>query len=305
MTQPVYKIGTRGSPLALAQAYETRDRLMAAHGLTEHNFEIVVIKTTGDRIQDRPLGEIGGKGLFTKEIEDALLDGSIDMAVHSMKDMPVKQPAGLLLNCYLPREDVRDAFVSLKYKSIADLPIGAKLGSSSLRRRAQILNRRPDINVVEFRGNVQTRLRKLSEGVADATFLAMAGLIRLDNTHVAQSAIDTDELLPAVAQGAIGIERRATDENMKYMLATIADTETFNRLVAERAFLKALDGSCQTPIAGLATLNNDHLTLQGQILRIDGSDQVSGQISGPISDGPALGEKLAKELLEKSSGNFF
>ncbi len=237
MTQPVYKIGTRGSPLALAQAYETRDRLMAAHGLTEHNFEIVVIKTTGDRIQDRPLGEIGGKGLFTKEIEDALLDGSIDMAVHSMKDMPVKQPAGLLLNCYLPREDVRDAFVSLKYKSIADLPIGAKLGSSSLRRRAQILNRRPDINVVEFRGNVQTRLRKLSEGVADATFLAMAGLIRLDNTHVAQSAIDTDELLPAVAQGAIGIERRATDENMKYMLATIADTETFNRLAVSYTHL--------------------------------------------------------------------
>jgi hydroxymethylbilane synthase len=305
MTQPVYKIGTRGSPLALAQAYETRDRLMAAHGLAENNFEIAVIKTTGDRIQDRPLGEIGGKGLFTKEIEDALLDGSIDIAVHSMKDMPVEQPAGLLLDCYLPREDVRDAFVSLKYKSIADLPIGAKLGSSSLRRRAQILNRRPDINVVEFRGNVQTRLRKLSEGVADATFLAMAGLIRLDNTHVAQSAIDTDELLPAVAQGAIGIERRATDENMKSMLAAIADTETFNRLVAERAFLKALDGSCQTPIAGLATLNNDYLTLQGQILRIDGSDQVSGQISGPISDGPALGEKLAKELLEKSGGNFF
>ena len=305
MTQPVYKIGTRGSPLALAQAYETRDRLMAAHGLTEHNFEIVVIKTTGDRIQDRPLGEIGGKGLFTKEIEDALLDGSIDMAVHSMKDMPVEQPAGLLLDCYLPREDVRDAFVSLKYKSINDLPIGAKLGSSSLRRRAQILNRRPDINVVEFRGNVQTRLRKLSEGVADATFLAMAGLNRLDNTHVAQSAIDTDELLPAVAQGAIGIERRATDETMKSMLATIADTDTSNRLAAERAFLKALDGSCQTPIAGLATLNNDHLTLQGQILRIDGSDQVSGQISGPISDGPALGEKLAKELLEKSGGNFF
>lgn len=305
MTQPEFKIGTRGSPLALAQAYETRDRLMAAHGLTENQFEIVVIKTTGDRIQDRPLGEIGGKGLFTKEIEDALLDGSIDIAVHSMKDMPVEQPAGLLLDCYLPREDVRDAFVSIKYKSIADLPIGAKLGTSSLRRRAQILNRRPDINVVEFRGNVQTRLRKLSEGVADATFLAMAGLIRLGNTHVAQSAIDTDELLPAIAQGAIGIERRTTDQKMKSMLATIADADTGKRLAAERAFLKALDGSCQTPIAGLATLEGDTITLQGQILRIDGSDQVSGQISGPISDGPALGKKLAEELLEKSGGNFF
>lgn len=305
MTQPIIKIGTRGSPLAVAQAHETRDRLMAAHDLTEANFVIVVIKTTGDRIQDRPLGEIGGKGLFTKEIEDALLDGSIDIAVHSMKDMPVNQPDGLTFDCYLPREDVRDAFVSLNYKSIADMPKGAKIGSSSLRRRSQILNQRPDLKVVEFRGNVQTRLRKLSEGVADATFLAMAGLNRLNNTHVAQSAIDTDEFLPAVAQGAIGIERRETDANMQSLLAVINDTDTSKQLAAERAFLKALDGSCQTPIAGLATLNSDQLTLQGQILKIDGTDQVSGQISGLISDGPTLGEKLAKELLAKSGGNFF
>jgi hydroxymethylbilane synthase len=229
MTQPLLKIGTRGSPLALAQAYETRNRLMAAHGLPEDQFEVVVIKTTGDRIQDRPLGEIGGKGLFTKEIEDALLDGSIDMAVHSMKDMPVEQPQGLILDCYLPREDVRDAFVSLKYKSIADLPEGAKLGSSSLRRRAQILNRRPDINVVEFRGNVQTRLRKLDEGIADATFLAMAGINRLGNADIEQSAIDTDDLLPAVSQGAIGIECPNEQLSIRDMLSAIADTETATR----------------------------------------------------------------------------
>ena len=305
MTQPIFKIGTRGSPLALAQAYETRDRLMAAHDLVQDRFEVVVIKTTGDRIQDRPLGEIGGKGLFTKEIEEALLDRSIDLAVHSMKDMPVAQPDGLVLDCYLPREDVRDAFVSLKYKSIADLPKGAKLGSSSLRRRAQILHMRPDIEVVEFRGNVQTRLRKLDEGVADATFLALAGLNRLGNAHIAQSAIDVDEMLPAVAQGAIGIERHEDNAGIHAMLSAIADKDTATRLAAERAFLKALDGSCQTPIAGLATLDGDQLTLRGQILRTDGSDQVSGVISGAATDGPALGHKLAAELLEKSGGNFF
>ncbi len=305
MTQPIIKIGTRGSPLALAQAYETRNRLMAAHGLDEARFEVVVIKTTGDRVQDRPLGEIGGKGLFTKEIEDALLAGHIDLAVHSMKDMPVEQPDGLVLDCYLPREDVRDAFVSLKYTSISDLPKGAKLGSSSLRRRAQILHMRPDIEVVEFRGNVQTRLRKLDEGVADATFLAMAGLNRLGNANIAQSAVAVDEILPAVAQGAIGIERRADNAEIHAMLSAIADTDTATRLAAERAFLKALDGSCQTPIAGLATLDKNNLTLRGQILRTDGSEQVSGEISGPATDGPALGQKLAATLLEKSGGNFF
>ncbi len=305
MTQAMIKIGTRGSPLALAQAYETRDRLMAAHDFSEDQFEVVVITTTGDRVQDRPLGEIGGKGLFTKEIEDALLSGEIDMAVHSMKDMPVAQPDGLVLECYLPREDVRDAFVSLKYESIADLPKGAKLGSSSLRRRAQILNMRPDIGVVEFRGNVQTRLRKLHEGVADATFLAMAGLNRLGNAELAKSIVEVDQILPAVAQGAIGIERRADNAGIRDMLAAIADHDTALRLAAERAYLEALDGSCQTPIGGLATLDGDRLTLRGQILRTDGTDQVSGEISGPAADGPALGQKLAATLLEKSGGDFF
>jgi len=305
MTQAMIKIGTRGSPLALAQAYETRDRLMAAHDFSEDQFEVVVITTTGDRVQDRPLGEIGGKGLFTKEIEDALLSGEIDMAVHSMKDMPVAQPDGLVLECYLPREDVRDAFVSLKYESIADLPKGAKLGSSSLRRRAQILNMRPDIGVVEFRGNVQTRLRKLHEGVADATFLAMAGLNRLGNAELAKSIVEVDQILPAVAQGAIGIERRADNAGIRDMLAAIADHDTALRLAAERAYLEALDGSCQTPIGGLATLDGDRLTLRGQILRTDGTDQVSGEISGPAADGPALGQKLAATLLEKSGGDSF
>ncbi len=206
------KIGTRGSPLALAQAHETRSRLMAAYGLAEAAFEIVVIKTTGDRVQDRPLKEIGGKGLFTLEIEEAMIAGAIDIAVHSMKDMPVEQPAGLVLDTYLPREDVRDAFVSQKFARLADLPEGVVVGSSSLRRRAQLANRRPDLHLVEFRGNVQTRLHKLEEGVAVATFLAMAGLNRLGMAHVATSAIEVDDMLPAVAQGAIGIERRISDD---------------------------------------------------------------------------------------------
>lgn len=255
--QPL-KIGTRGSPLALAQACETRARLMAAFDLPEQAFEIVPIKTTGDDRSmidaDRPLKEIGNKGLFTKEIEDAMLGGHIDIAVHSMKDMPTEQPDGLVLNCYLPREDVRDAFVSAHVASLAALPAGAVVGTSSLRRRAQLLNRRPDLNVVEFRGNVQTRLSKLDNGVADCTFLAMAGLNRLNMAHVASSAIDPEDMLPAIAQGAIGIEWRSADDRTAQMLARLHDTPTGQRLAAERAFLAGLDGSCETPIAGLAVI---------------------------------------------------
>ena len=205
------KIGTRGSPLALAQAHETRARLSQAFDLEESCFEIIVIKTTGDRVLDRPLKEIGGKGLFTREIEEDLLSGRIDIAVHSMKDMPTEQPAGLILDTYLPREDVRDAFVSLTKNSMDALEAGQKLGSSSLRRKAQLMLARPDLEVVEFRGNVQTRLKKLEDGVADATFLAAAGLNRLGLSHIAQSFLDPDVMLPAVAQGAIGIERRSDD----------------------------------------------------------------------------------------------
>ncbi len=299
------KIGTRGSPLALAQAHETRARLMAAFELPEAAFAIEVIKTTGDKVQDRPLKEIGGKGLFTKEIEEALLSGAIDIAVHSMKDMPVAQPEGLVLATYLPREDVRDAFVSLKHGALAELPEGAVVGTSSLRRRAQLLNRRPDLQVVEFRGNVQTRLRKLGEGVAEATFLAMAGLNRLSMGEVPRAAIATDDMLPAVAQGAIGIEHRLADTATGEMLAAIHHVETGQRLAAERAFLAALDGSCQTPIAGLAELNGGTLTLRGEILRTDGSEALADNISGPIEDGAELGQALARDLLARAGKGVF
>ncbi len=299
------KIGTRGSPLALAQAHETRDRLMAAFDLPQGAFEIVVIKTTGDRVLDRPLKEIGGKGLFTREIEDALLSGGIDIAVHSMKDMPVAQPEGLLLDTYLPREDVRDAFVSPAVARLADLPQGATVGSSSLRRRAQLKARRPDLQLVEFRGNVQTRMKKLQDGVAVATFLAMAGLNRLGMADVARSAIAPEEMLPAVAQGAIGIERRASDDRAARMLAAIHHRETGERLAAERAYLAALDGSCETPIAGLAVIEGGSIWLRGEILRPDGSESITGEMRGPIADGATMGESLARDLLAQAPKGFF
>ncbi|NIZ13670.1 hydroxymethylbilane synthase [Phaeobacter sp. HF9A] len=304
------KIGTRGSPLALAQAHETRDRLARAFDLAAEAFEIVVIKTTGDNRAmidaDRPLKEIGNKGLFTKEIEEALSAGRIDIAVHSMKDMPTEQPEGLMLDCYLPREDVRDAFVSPGYGAISDLPQGAVVGTSSLRRRAQLLQRRPDLQVVEFRGNVQTRLQKLHDGVAEATFLAMAGLRRLGlHAAIPATPIPEDELLPAVAQGAIGIERRSQDSRTAEMLAAIHDAETGQRLSAERAFLAALDGSCETPIAALAELDGDTLHLRGEILRPDGSEVLSAQGSAPIAEGADLGRRLAQDLRARAGDGFF
>lgn len=303
------KIGTRGSPLALAQAYETRERLMAAFDLPEDAFEIVVISTTGDNKTlidaDRPLKEIGNKGLFTKEIEEAMLDGRIDIAVHSSKDMPVEQPEGLILDVFLPREDVRDAFVSIKYKSIAELPEGTVVGTSSLRRKAQLLSRRPDLKVVEFRGNVQTRLRKLADGVADATFLAMAGLNRLGMSDVPHAAVSEDDMLPAIAQGAIGIERRIDDERAKGLLAAIHDESTGQRLAAERAFLAALDGSCQTPIGGLATIDGDTIHLRGEILKTDGTVTYADEASAPIAEGAELGRSLAEKLLDRAGADFF
>ncbi|MBD3765396.1 MAG: hydroxymethylbilane synthase [Rhodobacterales bacterium] len=299
------KIGTRGSPLALWQAHETRRRLMAAHDLPEAAFEIVAIKVLGDQILDRALREAGGKGLFTREIEEALADGAIDIAVHSMKDMPTVQPDGLVIDCYLPRADVRDGFVSPVAGGIADLPAGAVVGSSSLRRRAQLALRRPDLRLVEFRGNVQTRLRKLDDGVAQATFLAMAGLTRLGMAHVARSAIAPEEMLPAVAQGAIGVERRAADDRVAALLAPIHDRPTGHQLAAERAFLATLDGSCETPMAGLAVLSGDSLWLRGEILRPDGSACIAGERRGPIADGPALGTDLAQDLLGRAGPGFF
>ncbi|SFP88685.1 hydroxymethylbilane synthase [Tranquillimonas alkanivorans] len=303
--QPL-KIGTRGSPLALAQANETRDRLAAAWDLPHEAFSVVVIKTTGDRVIDRPLKEIGGKGLFTREIEDAMLSGEIDIAVHSMKDMPVLQPGGLVLDCYLPRADERDAFISLKGGRLANLPEGTVVGTSSLRRKSQLLHRRRDLQVVEFRGNVQTRLKKLKDNVAAATFLAMAGLTRLNMLdEVPHTAIPPDEMLPAVAQGAIGIERRADDHGTGEMLEAIHDLRTAERLAAERAFLAALDGSCETPIAGLAEIDGGTLRLRGEILRTDGSEALSDEASGAVEDGAEMGRVMAEGLLARAGEGFF
>lgn len=298
------KIGTRGSPLALAQAHETRNRLMQAHGLPEAAFTIEVIQTTGDAVQDRPLSEIGGKGLFTKEIELALLDGRIDIAVHSMKDVATVLPEGLVIDCTLPREDVRDAFVSRKYTSIAELPEGATVGTSSLRRRAQLLAMRPDLKLVEFRGNVQTRLKKLDDGVAEATFLACAGLRRLGNFELA-NAIETDVMLPACAQGAVGIQRRISDNTVAALLTPIHDENTFIRISAERAFLKELDGSCRTPIGGLAELDGDTLRFRGEIIRPDGSVIYAGNWAGPISEATRIGAEAGIELHARGGAGFF
>jgi hydroxymethylbilane synthase len=251
------------------------------------------------------LKEIGGKGLFTREIEEALIDGSIDIAVHSMKDMPTVQPEGLILDCYLAREDVRDAFVSPGVESLADLPQGAVVGSSSLRRRAQLALRRPDLQLVEFRGNVQTRMKKLEDGVAVATFLAMAGLNRLGLAHVARGPVEVTEMLPAVAQGAIGIERRMDDARVAEMLAAIHDGPTGVRLAAERAYLARLDGSCETPIAGLAVIEGDQLWLRGEILRPDGSEAIEGEVRGAAADAGDLGRGLAETLLGRAPKGFF
>lgn len=299
------RIGTRGSPLALAQAHETRERLMAAHGMPEAAFEVVVIKTTGDNVQDRPLSEIGGKGLFTKEIEEALIAKRIDIAVHSMKDAPTYRQPGLALMTYLPREDVRDAFICPNAASIDDLPEGAVVGSSSLRRRAQVLARRPDLKMVEFRGNVQTRMKKLADGVASATFLACAGLHRLGFEDAMVHPIAADDMLPAVAQGAIGIEARADDSVAEALLAPLDHADTRLRLLAERAFLGALDGSCRTPIAGLATLEGDRMTFHGEILRPDGSVRYATMREGPQSDAEAMGLDAAGELAGLGGPKFF
>lgn len=306
-TRPL-RIGTRGSALALAQAHEVRARLMNVHQLPENAFEIVVIKTTGDRILDRPLKEIGGKGLFTREIEAALLIDDIDIAVHSMKDMPTLQPGGLVIDTILPREDVRDAFISSKADSLSTLPAGSLIGSSSLRRRAQVILRRPDLQLVEFRGNVQTRLAKLADGVADATFLAVAGLRRLGRDELISSPVDVADMLPAIAQGAIGVERRRDDERAAALLDPINCRPSAARIAAERAFLAGLDGSCETPIAGLAELSGDHvtgiLTLRGEVLRPDGSASIDGFREGPVSSAAEMGADLAEELLKKAPAGF-
>jgi hydroxymethylbilane synthase len=299
------RLGTRGSPLALAQANEVRQRLEAAHGPGRLAFEVRAIKTSGDRIQDRPLAEAGGKGLFTKEIEEALLAGEIDVAVHSMKDMPTLLPPGLTIQCLLPREDVRDAFISSKAASLADLPHGAKVGTSSLRRQAQVRHARPDLVVVPLRGNVETRLRKLAEGAADATLLACAGLKRLGLTDCIASPVPPEEMLPAVAQGAIGVEVRADDPAMAELLAPINHQPTALTVAAERAFLAKLEGSCRTPIAGLAELLGGHLMFRGAILTPDGSQCHATRREGRPEEAIKLAEDAAAELLGRAGPDFF
>ncbi len=298
------RIGTRGSNLALKQVYELRERLCAAHGMSENEFEVVIIKTSGDMIQDKALREFGGKGLFTKEIEDALIAGDIDMAVHSMKDVATIEPEPLEIVCLMPREDVRDAFISLKVARLGDLPQGAVVGTSSLRRQAQVKALRPDIEVITYRGSVETRLRKLEEEVADATLLAVAGLRRLGHSDKITAPISPDEMLPAIAQGAIGIQIRRDDDARRELLATIHDHPTHARVRAERAFLAQLDGSCRTPIAGLAELDGDRLHFRGQILLPDGSQEFHTARSGPVSDAEAMGRDAALELLERAGPEF-
>ena len=305
MTASTVRIGTRGSPLALAQSREVRARLIAARPeLDEDAVTITVIKTTGDRVLDRPLADIGGKGLFTKEIEEALLDGGIDIAVHSMKDVPTWLPDGLIIACLLPREDPRDALIARDGLGFTELPAGAVIGTASLRRRAQVLARRPDLKVVSLRGNVGTRLDKLAQGQVDATMLALAGLRRLGKADVVTAILDPSEMLPAVAQGAIGLECRAGDEATRELLALINHAETETRIAAERALLARLDGSCHTPIAGLAELAGDTLTLRGLIAKTDGSAVVDDVVSGPASEAEALGAELGARLLGRAGPGF-
>lgn len=304
---PILRIGTRGSPLALAQAHEVRDRLITIDPSLgdEGVVEIVVIKTTGDKVQDRTLVEIGGKGLFTKEIEEALRDGRIDLAVHSMKDMPTWLPDGLTIPCLLPREDPRDALIANEGTSLSTLPKGSVFGTSSLRRQAQVKALRPDIKVVPLRGNVQTRLRKLREGAVDATVLALSGLKRVNLQHIASSVLSVEEMLPAVAQGAIGIECRSEDAHARSWLALLNDDDTQVLVDAERALLAALDGSCRTPIAGLAQLEPDGMiNLHGMIASPGGDTVLTAGRRGLREQAVALGTDAGEELRRRAGNDF-
>ncbi|MBL8670541.1 MAG: hydroxymethylbilane synthase [Alphaproteobacteria bacterium] len=307
MTNTRVRLGSRGSPLALAQAEETKARLSAAHPdlAAPGAIEIVVIKTTGDRIQDRPLSEAGGKGLFTKEIEEALLAGSIDAAVHSMKDVPTWLPDELEIPCILPREDPRDAlFLRGEGTGLSALAAGAVVGTASLRRQALLLLARPDLRVVSFRGNVGTRLQKLKDGAVDATLLAMAGLRRLGAQAQPSAVLEPEEMLPAVAQGAIGIEIRSADARMRKLLAALHDAASGVRVAAERACLAALDGSCRTPIAAFATLAGDRIFLRALVAKPDGSHAVRGERRGAAADATALGGDLGQELLRRAGPSY-
>ena len=299
------RIGTRGSPLALAQAEETRAELAAALELSAERIAIVPIRTTGDRITDRPIAEAGGKGLFTKEIDEALLDGRIDIGVHSAKDMATRLPDGIVVAACLPRGDVRDAFVSPRVAHIADLPKGARLGTSSLRRKALALRARPDLTIVDLRGNVDTRLRKIAEGVADATLLAAAGLARLGLGDRVASFLEPAVWLPAPGQGTIAIAARSGDRVMRDRLAAIDDRATSLALAAERAFLAVLDGSCRTPIGGLARVDGDRVAFEGVIVKLDGSVAHTATRGGPASEAATIGADAGADLAQRGGPDFF
>lgn len=298
-------IGTRGSPLALAQANETAARLSAALGWPVERFPLDVIRTSGDMIQDRALSEAGGKGLFTKEIDAAQLEGRVDVTVHSAKDLPNDLPDGLVIAGYLPREDARDALIARDGAGLADLPRGARVGSASLRRQALLRRARPDLEVSLLRGNVGTRIQKIADGAFDATLLAMAGLRRLGLTQHVTAPLDVDAFPPAVGQGAIAIVLRADDAFAAEAVSRIVCRETGLRLSAERAFLAVLDGSCRTPIAGHATLAGDRIRLTGLIARPDGSQTIDGSLEGAASDAAALGADLGAELKGRTPAGFF
>jgi len=300
------RIGTRGSPMALHQTMLVRDRLAAAHPdlAAPGAVEIVTIRTSGDRVQDRVLAEIGGKGLFAKEIEEALLDGRIDLAVHSLKDLETWLPHGLVIACVLPRDDPRDVFVSATGASLAALPGSARVGTASLRRQAQLLRRRSDLTVVPIRGNVDTRLRKLEAGEFDAIVVALCGLERLDLTGRANEILPREVMLPAVGQGALVIECRADDETVRRLVGPLHDPISAACVAAERAMLAALDGSCRTPIAGLAEAADGRLTIEGRLLKTDGSDEIRGRRQGAIIDAEALGTALGRELRRRAGAGF-
>ena len=295
---PLFTIGTRGSPLALAQAHETRRRLAAALGEPEERFILAVITTSGDTIQDRALSESGGKGLFTKEIDEAQLAGKVDISVHSGKDLPTTLPEGLIEAGFLQREDPHDAFISYTAKTLMQLPEGAIVGTASLRRQAMVRRLRPDLRVELLRGNVQTRLAKLKSGAMDATILALAGLNRLGLVHEAASILPADDFLPAVAQGAIGLVVRAGDARSLAAALAITHAQTTTCVAAERRFLGILDGSCKTPIAGHATLLDGIITLRGIVLSPDGTRAFEGTESGPdaLGVGEALGQRIKRQL---------
>jgi hydroxymethylbilane synthase len=304
-TRPL-RIGTRGSPMALFQGRLVRERLQTVHPeLSEESaIELVIIRTTGDRVQNRLLAEIGGKGLFTKEIEEALLHRRIDLAVHSLKDMETALPNGLEIGCVLPRDDPRDALVSCEGAPLGELPRGARIGTASLRRRAQLLHERPDLEILPIRGNVDTRLSKLGAGEVDALVLALCGLERLGKATAVTEILSPERMLPAVGQGALAIESRADDTAVKDLLAPLHDSDSAACVAAERAMLAALDGSCRTPIAGLARISGDQLRLEALLLSQDGAAERRGAGEGPVSDAVFIGNHLG-EVLRRDAGPEF